>query len=403
MRHDTFARKLSFGLVLMLGAAVPALAQRETVIPQVADGAGVVRTKIDVRNLGNEPIAKLKIHWYRQDGSIWNLATSLGTGTELRLDIGANQVLRIETLSISEGAVAGYAVLRNTEGNPPKVADLRIGVSVFYEILSNGQVVDTVSVPASPATRRWSFPVEQDQAKRIYSGTAIVNLANASNTITLQMWNAFPPYGSEASNGGTFTFTLGPGEQRARFIGETGLFPDKATGSFKGTIVGSAERPVAVLGLLQTAVGGGVQYATLAPEYLDAIHTESMVYLADGMSLDADAPRSPYANVDDIASYDLLYQFISTTVRNFVPQTGAQLAQLGKLTVTEFNNLTVEDLVGKSYSSSSIDMNDFSGNLAAGFAIAIKTSAGRYAKIRIAQVASSGSAKDLGLQVFAYR
>jgi len=158
-----------------------------------------------------------------------------------------------------------------------------------------------------------------------------------------------------------------------------------------------------VVGLLQTAVTGGVQYATLSPEYLDALHTESALYLADGMKLDADAPRVPYVTLEDSGSYDLHYQLISSTVRNFVPQNGATMASLGLLTVSEFNNLTVEDLQARTYGSLPIELSDFTGTLNAGYSIVLRTSLGRFAKVRVAQVVASGPSKDLVVSVYVYR
>ena len=297
--------------------------------------------------------------------------------------------------------VSGYAILRNSEGNPQNAADFRASVSVFYEILTDGRVTDTVSVPVGQPTLRWTVPVEIDAPKSLYSGLALVNLASTSNTVTLKLWNSYPPFDGDASDGGTATITLPPREQRARFLIEQGLFPDKV--NFKGVLVGTAEKPVAVLGLLQTSTPGGVQYSTLAAEYLDALVTESSVYLPDGMVLDADVPRVPYVTRDDSGSSDFLYQFISTTVRYLVPQNGATFASLGRLSANEFNNLTIEDLQSRSYSATTIDVSDFTGNLAVGLSIAIRTSLGRVAKVRVAQIVVGSVSKDLALQVYVYR
>ena len=73
------------------------------------------------------------------------------------------------------------------------------------------------------------------------------------------------------------------------------------------------------------------------------------------------------------------------------------------LTSTEFNNLTTEDLQSRTYTTVPIEMNDFSGTLVVGYSIAMKTSLGRLAKIRIAQIVSTSTTKDLALQVYVYR
>ena len=402
MRHKRFVSVITLGSALLAGRATTALAQRETVIPQVADGAGAVRTKLDITNLSSaQAISKLRIFFFQRDGTPWTLATNQGTASQFLLSIGKNQVFRVETLGSSQGVTSGYAILRNSEGNPQNAADFRASVSVFYEILTDGRVTDTVSVPVGQPTLRWTVPVEIDAPKSLYSGLALVNLASTSNTVTLKLWNSYPPFDGDASDGGTATITLPPREQRARFLVEQGLFPDKV--NFKGVLVGTAEKPVAVLGLLQTSTPGGVQYSTLAAEYLDALVTESSVYLPDGMVLDADVPRVPYVTRDDSGSSDFLYQFISTTVRYLVPQNGATFASLGRLSANEFNNLTIEDLQSRSYSATTIDVSDFTGNLAVGLSIAIRTSLGRVAKVRVAQIVVGSVSKDLALQIYVYR
>ena len=170
-------RKLAGLFALVTAGALPLLARGDRVVPQMADGAGVIRTKLDISNLSTAvTITRMKVFFYRKDGTPWILATNLGTASEFLIEIGRGQVLRIETLGASGGIVSGYAVVRNLEGNAQESSDYQISVSVFYEVYSGSRVVDTVAVPVGPPTLRWSFPVEIDVVRNLYSGIAVVNL-----------------------------------------------------------------------------------------------------------------------------------------------------------------------------------------------------------------------------------
>ena len=388
-------------LGLLFGSSA-ALGRGEKIIPQLADGAGAIRTKIDINNLSsNVSISKVKIFFFLQDGTPWMVTTNLGTFTELRLDIGRNQTVRIETLAQSALVTAGYAVIRNTEDNATNTHDFQIAVSVFYEILNGANVVDAISVPVEAPTRRWVFPVEINNIAGLYTGFAIVNISDEPNPVNFQLWTAFPTSVADASDGGSIDFTLNPNEQQARFLNQQQLFPE--IDDFRGVLVGTAEKPVAVLGLLQTSTPSGIQYSTLAARPTDALHSESTLYLPQAASLDADVPLVPYVTLDNNGSHDLLFDVVSANVRNFIAQNGATFSVLGIKTLTELNNLTVEDLKNLPYSPASIGMSDFSGNLVAGFTIAIRTSQGRFAKIRIAKVVTEGPVRDVVLQLYVYR
>lgn len=171
----------------------------------------------------------------------------------------------------------------------------------------------------------------------------------------------------------------------------------------KGILVGTSEKAVAVLGLLQTRVAGGVQYATLAPQFLDAVPQESYSYLPENLSLDADAVRVPFSTTDDDGAADVLFQMISPTVHYLLPRNGATLAELGIRTMSEMDSITLDSLKTASYQSGSLDLTDVSRNFVTGFAFAVKTSQGRYAKVRVDRVVSIGEVRHLTLQVSVYR
>jgi hypothetical protein len=393
-----------FGLmaVFLFIGTIPALANGEQVIPHLTDGSGVIRTKIDLSNLSSTTvITRMKIYFFLASGDPWVVATNLGTASEFQLDLGKNQSARIQTSGLSAGLVSGYAVIRSFEWNPATSTDWRLGVSVFYEVLSGGQVVDTVSVPNAQPTLHWLFPAEFDYASDLFSGFALVNLADSDNEVSLQLWASFTPPSADASNAGSATITLKPGEKFSQFLHEKKLFPPR--NSFRGVLVGTASKPVAVVALLQTRTPSGPQYATLSAEYLDAQHTEGFVYLADDLHLDADIPVAHYVTLDDSGSSDLHYQFTSSEVHRLVPRNGAGIAVFGIRSLNELNDISLDQLRNLSYSAQSVDMSDFTGRMTPGFTFALRTALGRLAKVRVAQVIQRGYYKDLALQIFTYR
>ena len=397
-------------VVLICALAVPLLAHGDKVIPQVANGTGgdgtVFRTKLDITNLGPEPstrITKVKVLFFQQNGSPWTVGTNQGTTSEITLDLGAFQTIRIETTGTGS-LTAGYAIVQNLEtGFSTFAEDYEVAVTAYYEILKGTSVIDTVSVPVGQPTLAFVFPAETELSRDLVTGFAIVNLADSSNSVTLNLWRSTTPSSSNASGAGSQTITLTANEQRARFLNDSSLFPNVS--SFRGMVLGTSERPVAILALLQTPTPTGVQYATLAPAYADALRRNSAMYLRQGMPLDADIPLSDYfGNKDDTAPWDILYETVSTSSRRLAPRSGAAFAVIGQRTDTQFDEeVTIASLKAMNYTSSTIDLSDSSSNLQSGFAFAVKTALGRYVKIRIFEVITRGTEKDLALEIYVYK
>ena len=403
---------LFLALLASLISVLPAFAHGDSVVPQVADGAGVIRTKFDFTNLSPvERITKVKILFFRQDGSAWSVPTNQGTASEFTLNLGRFQTLRIETLGTTSTLTSGYAIIRNTESTTIFDEDFAVATTVYYEVLSGSNVVDTVSVPIGQPALSFIIPVEIDSSKNLFTGFAIVNLAASSNNVQLKLWKASTPSTADATDDGTVTFTLSAREQRARYLNESEFFPTKTT--FKGMLLGFSASPVAILGLLQTSTPTGPQYATLVPAYEDSLRKDTYMHLRQEFPLDADIPLSDYFNnADDDFPWDLVYESQSSTSRRLVPQNGALFSVVGTLTETGFDDLSLEQLQARTYSASNIDLSDGSTNLVRGFTFAIKTGLGRYVKIRVAEVYSldrvrqDGSTrvnKDLALEIFVYR
>jgi hypothetical protein len=113
-----------------------------------------------------------------------------------------------------------------------------------------------------------------------------------------------------------------------------------------------------------------------------------------------------------VLPWTLLFQKQSDTTRRLTPQfpvangnrnSGAQVAVIGLKQDSDFDNLTIQDLQGLTYTSNPIDMSDNSSNLAPTFAFAIKTGLGHYVKVRISAVITRAPDKDLALEVFVFK
>ena len=392
---------------LMIALAAPVLAHGDKVIPQLADGINtsdgtVFRTKFDITNLGvDASLSKVSLLFFRQDGTAWNVATNRGTATQITLNLGPRQTTRIETLGMST-LTSGYAILRNLETTTAFPDEYDAAITVFYEVIRNGAVTDTISVPVGQPTVYWTFPVQTEISQNLVTGIAIVNLVNSPNSVKLDLWQA-----STSSSGatfyGTYTLSLKPNEQRAVFLNQ--FFPNLS--SFSGSLEAESldQEPVAVIALLQTRTPTGLQSATMVPTYFDSLARGSAILLVQDFPLDADLLVSDYLGQDS-RPWDILYSVSSSnaTSRGLVPQSGARLAVIGSRNPDAFDALSLSDLRALTYSQDSIDMSDGSSNLQAGFTFAIKTNLGRYAKVRVSRVITEDTTgKSLGLEVYVYR
>ncbi len=395
---------------LMVALAAPALAHGDRVIPQVADGINgdtIFRTKFDITNLDvSNTLSKVTLLFFQQNGSPWTVATNQGTGSQIPLNLGPRQTLRIETLGTSS-LKSGYAIVRDLETTTVYPDDYDVGITVYFEIARGGAVIDTISVPAGQPTSYWTFPVQTEITQELVTGFAIVNLADSPVSVKLDLYQAGATPSSSASFYATYTLALNAKEQRAVYLNQ--LFPSLS--SFRGSLEAESldastqvSKPVAVVALLQTPTPTGLQYATMVPTYFDYLVRNSAVLLAQGYSLDADMTLSDYL-AQDSRPWDVLFQYNSSNSaqRTLVAQNGASLASIGSRDPTAFDAISLSDLRGLTYGLQSIDMSDGSSNLQSNFTFAIKTNLGRYAKVRVSRVITEDSGKSLGLEVYVYR
>jgi hypothetical protein len=401
--------RLSFWISLFIGTmiTVPAFAHGDKVIPQVANGTNpsdntVFKTKFDITNLDpNNSLTKVTLLFFQQNGSPWTVATNQGTTSQIPLNLGPRQTIRIETLGTASLS-AGYAIVRDLQDTTPYPDDYDVAVTVYFEVSRAGAVVDTISVPVGPPTFYWTFPAQTETSQNLVTGFAIVNLANSANQIKLDLWQAGATPSSAATFVDSYTLTLNAKEQRAVYLNQ--LFP--GVSSFRGSLEAESIdlEPVAIIALLQTPTPTGLQYATMVPTYFDYLVRNSSVFLAQGYPLDADMTLSDYF-AQDSRPWDILFDYDASnpTLRSLAAQNGASLATLGSLDPTGFDAVNLPYLQGLNYNLQSIDMSDQSSNLQQNFAFAIRTNLGRYAKVRIASVITSDTSRILGLEIYVYR
>lgn len=410
--------RVLFALLSILGFAVPAFARGDKVIPQVADGPGY-RTKFWLLNTSESLwLSKHKIKFFRQNGTAWVLATSLGTGSEFPLNIGPRVTWRVETLGNSPQVTSGYAVIIDEETATSAIStDFHLEVTAFYEVRGAGNaVVDTVSVPVGQPTLSWAHPIENDAVQDKFTGFALVNLAGGPAEVRMFLWGKGP---SEQPLGQA-TLTLAPGQQIAEFYIQR-LFPGRDRETFFGTVTGISFGPVAMVALLQTrGIAGSLQYAVMKPAYRDALRPNNLIHVPQPLvtsmlkeqPVDLDQMNADYfrsAGDDDAAAWDLVYETVSKTERQLRPAqgSGVLIAPLGVKDDKGFDEVHLAQIKSLTYRGDPVSFNEGSPNLTVGTAFAVRTALGQFAKIRLASVVTSEfegvTYRSLVLEVFLFR
>jgi hypothetical protein len=102
------------------------------------------------------------------------------------------------------------------------------------------------------------------------------------------------------------------------------------------------------------------------------------------------------AGVETSAGADVFWQQMTATTRSFVPQNGAAFSNMG---AANFDAITKAQLQALSYSTASISGSDSGNQMPPGTVIAVKTSSGRFAKVRIT---AKDSANTLTFRYYTY-
>jgi hypothetical protein len=338
------------------------------------------------------------------------LHTNLGTASSFTLQLQPRQTLRVQTIAGST-TETGYAVIYDEEeGNSEYSVDYVLGISVFYQFMTQAGITETVSIPVQEPTAVATVPVEIN-APNYYSAAAIVNASDTANVIHVTL------YSEDGTASEPVDVSLAARQQLTEFLDEADYFPGLQ--SFKGSAEFVAERPFVLLSLLQTRAAGenNQQYTLLTPVDKESLRRDSYMVLLQAdtdsdpfMPLDIDGFAVDfYRNSDEIEAYswDLEYRYDPpfTTVRYLRPDNHAEIAQLGYKSDDDFDTLVSLPYLKAltTYSTANVDVS----YPVLYTTFAIRTDRGNYAKARIIRVidttAGSLSYKDLVLEVVVYR
>ncbi len=411
--------------LLMILFTVPAFARGDKVIPQVADGPGII-TRFDFSNISaTKSITNCTLQFYHQDGTKWSIQTTLDPSArnEFPINLNPHQTLHVETLGKSSSTDSpGYAIVTDDEPlNSDYSKDYALGITTYYVVYSGSSISGIVSVPVGDPTVAFSLPVSMNIDKNTYTGWAIVNLSGASTLVTL---NFYPAADSPTQTPPPLSpITLKPYEQQAKFFNQ--YYPDPQTTTmlhFKGLLEGTVTSggPVAILGLTQIATATGPQYASITPTLRDYLRQDTDMLLLQAQvtdnpnyrPLDLDAVRSDYfinGAGDEGMPWDIKYETLSGSSRQLTPLNGAAMASLGVLSNDQFDAYSLPDLGNLQYRTDSIDLSDGSPNLKWGYAFAVRTGLGNYVKVHIIRTIAttypgdSNVYQDLGFEVYIYK
>jgi hypothetical protein len=354
----------------------------------------------------------MRLAFFNDDGTPWNLQTNLGTGSFTLPALQARQTIRVQTTGT--GAIdTGYAVIFDEEEeNSTFSEDFVLGISVFYQVSSGTGVVENVSIPVREPTAVATAPMEINAAQGIFSAVAIVNAADVSNQIQLSLFNS---NGTQQST--TKTITLAPREQRTAFLDfDPQLFPGLQ--SFSGMAEFIGERPFVLLSLRQTrAADFSQQYTLLVPVDKESLRRNSYMVLLQAatdnrplMPIDIDGFTSDFYRVADgteAFSWDLEYRYRDpdTTDRFLRPVNFAEIVSLGFRDDGQFDELSLPALKAlTTYSGNDLDLDPATE----GQTFAIRTDLGNYAKARIFRIINTVGVdlrdyQELVLEVVVYK
>jgi hypothetical protein len=412
--------KLLFLLAWFAGVVQTGFSRGDKIIPQVVDGPGWA-TKFDLTNISSvETISKMRLSFFKNDGTKWSLQTNRGTGTDFVLNLQARQTLRIETLGSGSQVIAGYAVIYDEETkNTEYSEDFVLGISVFYVYSTSSGVADTVTVSVPQPTAAANAPMEMNDSKGVYSGLAFVDWSGAPNTVSIDLYSE-----NGIKYGSTKIIQLDPRQQWSGYLDDSDLFPELK--SFKGMAQITSLGPIAMLALLQTrAADGSPQYSTLVPVDRESLRRNSHMVL-----LQASTDNNPYMPIDfdsfavdyfrttgdpsvdtESWSWDIEYRYNSSdrTNRYLRPFNGAALSSIGYSDASAFDQISLPDLKALTYTTRDISLSGSA--LYTGYAFAVRTDIGNYAKVRILRIIDTTDSpngidlynKDLVLEVCIYK
>jgi hypothetical protein len=226
-------------VLLLLGVfAAPAFAQRFTVFPEFLSG-GEWTTEVFFANQGLSEVPGITVSFYDQAGAPLSVESNLGVGADFvfSLNPGSTQVIKVTPTDTLE---VGYILVRYpSNGSPVRATEI-------FRDEQGGTVLAEVSVSQQEYGDHFSFPVEIDSSKGIYTALALINptayIASAQTIIV----NLIRPDGSIQANA---MVPMQAGQHLAGYLDQAWLFP--GLDNFTGSVSISSPFGVGVLALRQ--------------------------------------------------------------------------------------------------------------------------------------------------------
>jgi len=233
-------RTRTVGIVAVLLALLPAahIMAQETdfYLPQIADGQGqglIIRTTFVLFN-PTAHAAGLGMNLTDGQGNPLTVALpGLGTDSSFQFSLAPGQTRLLETGG--EGSLRTGAAIVATASE--------VGVSAVFRISSSDRgFITEAGVGNSIPQTKFVLPV--DTTGRFNTGVALFNSGGLDAQLTFELFD------TEGRPGPTSSANLAARTHQAKFVaGEGQLFP--AVGSFRGTMVVTATRPVSAVVLRQ--------------------------------------------------------------------------------------------------------------------------------------------------------
>jgi len=253
MRKRKLGNYLLLTCVAVSLASAPAFAQLYTVLPQFASGDGW-SSDLFFANQGSAAVNDIVVSFFDNSGAPLTVVCNLGTSSSFTLNLKSGTTQLMRTAGTGPLQV-GYAVIRYPGSTP-------VLVSEVFRYGQGGSVLAELGVPQQSPFNLFTFPVEVDSSRGVYTGVALANPALDSGSAAAQtiLVNLIRDDGTLQQ---TAQVNLGPGEHRSVYVNESLLF--SGLDNFVGTISLSAPNPFGVVALRQDKQAFGATATEVGP------------------------------------------------------------------------------------------------------------------------------------------
>jgi imidazolonepropionase-like amidohydrolase len=266
----------------------------------------------------------------------------IGSSLPMTIPPGGTQFIVASAVSPADPDQTGWAQVESYGGSLGSVA-------TFQRLDAQGRVSSSAGVISSEAVRAVTIPVEDDRGQNRYTGYAVANPGSEGISIKGELFASdldFPV--------GSFTLSLGPGEQLARFFFESTAMPEEFRGSVVLTEQGG--RTFAAVALVQdSALHTAIPAIAMLPPansllaltngtLIDGTGSDPLrdaVVLIRDDRIDVVGPAGsvaipPTARIIDVRGATVLPGFINTHVHSaFIDSSLQAWAQAGVTTVRD--------------------------------------------------------------------